>query len=84
MTSDYVIDETLTLIRARRSVNVATQFLEKIRKSRNLTLVWIDKDVFDKAAKLFEIANERQVWSFTDCTSFSIMKELGITDVYSL
>jgi predicted nucleic acid-binding protein len=83
VTSDYVLDETLTLIRARRGVKVAIQFLEKIRKSRNLTLVWIDKDVFDKAADLFEIANQSQVWSFTDCTSFSIMKDLGITDAYS-
>ena len=83
VTSDYVLDETLTLIRARRRVGVAMQFLNKIRKSHNLTLVWIDKEEFDKAAILFETSIERQIWSFTDCTSFSIMKELGITDVYS-
>ena len=82
VTSDYVLDETLTLIRKRSGARAAVSFLDKITKTQSLSLVWIERDVFDKAADLFRNSDERQVWSFTDCTSFIIMKELGIRDAY--
>jgi predicted nucleic acid-binding protein len=83
VTSDYVLDETLTLIRKRRGSKAAIQFLDKIKKTQSLSIAWIERDVFDKAAEIFRTADEKQVWSFTDCTSFSIMKELGIANVYT-
>ena len=83
VTTDYILDETLTLLRMRRGVKVAVQFSQKIRKTKSLQLVWIGEDIFNVALELFNHADERQVWSFTDCTSFALMKELSINNVYA-
>lgn len=83
VTTDYVLDETLTLLRMRRGVDVACRFLEKIKGAKSLRVIWIGKDIHEKAAQRFCKADERQVWSFTDATSFAVMEELSIRNVYS-
>lgn len=60
VTSDYVLDETLTLIRKRRGARAAVAFLDKITETQSLTLVWIERDVFDKPADLFRTADENK------------------------
>jgi uncharacterized protein len=86
VTSDYVLDETLTLLRTRRGVKVALSFVSKVRKSQSLEIVWVGKDIFNKALEeqFSKFDDERQQdLSFTDCTSFSIMKELSITSAFA-
>jgi predicted nucleic acid-binding protein len=46
-------------------------------------IVWIDKSFAEKAWKIFERFNADKRWSFTDCTSYIVMKETGITEVFS-
>ena len=77
LTTDYIIDETLTLLRARgerkRALLVGTRFfrhdLAEIHKitSADLTLAWETFEQFDDKG-----------WSFTDCTSKVVMEQLGI------
>jgi len=77
LTTDYVIDETLTLLRARgerkRALLLGTRFfhhdLAEIHKitSAELTLGWETFEQFDDKG-----------WSFTDCTSKVVMEQLGI------
>ena len=83
VTSDYVLDETLTLLRTRRGIKAALGFINKVRKSESLQIVWIGNEIFDNAVEVLSKSGERQDFSFTDCTSFSIMKDLSITDAYS-
>ena len=86
VTSDYVLDETLTLLRTRRGVKAALDFISKVRKSKSLEIVWIGKEVFDNAVteQFSKFDDERQQdFSFTDCTSFSIMKEFSITNAFT-
>ena len=77
LTTDYVIDETLTLLRARgerkRALLLGTRFfhhdLAEIHKvtSADLTLAWETFEQFDD-----------KNWSFTDCTSKVVMEQLGV------
>lgn len=77
LTTDYVIDETLTLLRARgerkRALLIGTRFfhhdLAEIHKITftELTLAWETFEQFDDKG-----------WSFTDCTSKVVMEQLGI------
>jgi len=82
ITTDYVLDETLTLLRSRRDLAVATAFIEKIRKSKSIRVFWIDESLFEKAEAIFRKSG-RMSWSFTDCTSFALMRELSISDAFA-
>ncbi len=81
VTSDYILDETLTLMRSRGSLGDTT-FMDKIRRSSSVKVFWVDEALFDKALDVFQ-RSQRNSWSFTDCTSFALMKELEITDAFA-
>lgn len=86
VTSDYVLDETLTLLRSRRGVKAALDFISKIRNSKSLQIVLIGKELFDNVIEKWfsKFDDKKQLdLSFTDCTSFSIMKDLSITDAFA-
>ena len=81
-TSDYVLDETVTLLLMRHSHAAAKDFLRTITSSPSLTLQWIDSDRFQTAADLFILHDDKK-WSFTDCVSFALMHELTIKDAFT-
>ncbi len=72
VTTDYVLDETLTLIQARINHATAVEFLDAIERSNTLDLVFVAPDDYYKALDLFRKRGDKQ-WSFTDCTSFTVM-----------
>ncbi len=79
LTTDYIVDETATLLLMRHSHAAAGDFLKTTLESRTLRLEWIDSDRFHAAAEIFHRHNDKQ-WSFTDCVSFALMAELKIKD----
>jgi len=79
ITTDYVLDETLTLLRSRRDLASALCFTEKIMKSKSVRVFWIDEGLFEKALDVFRKSN-RKSWSFTDCTSFALMRDLSVSE----
>lgn len=85
VTSDYVLDETITLLRTRRGIKPAVDFIDKIRKSKSLQIVWIGREIFDAALEKLSKYDDRkdQDLSFTDCTSFSIMNDLSIANSFT-
>ncbi|MGD0202724.1 MAG: type II toxin-antitoxin system VapC family toxin [Candidatus Bathyarchaeia archaeon] len=82
ITTDYVLDETLTLLRSRRDLTSATTFMDKIKKSSSVHILWIDENLFEKALNIFQKSNHKS-WSFTDCTSFVLMRELSISEAFT-
>jgi predicted nucleic acid-binding protein len=82
ITTDYVLDETLTLLRSRRDLASASSFIDKISKSKSLRVFWINEDLFEKALNVFR-KSDRKSWSFTDCTSFALMRELSVSEAFS-
>jgi hypothetical protein len=80
VTTDYVIDESCTLAKARAGSRMAFRLLDLLRATAALDLEWIGADRFDRAeAELRRYPD--QAFSFTDCSSFTLMRELGITQV---
>lgn len=74
LTTDYVIDETITRLRYDCSHSVAVQFLDLIKSSKAtgvLTVVEIDSVLFQEAEQLFRQYDTAKL-SFTDCTSFVV------------
>ncbi len=80
--TDYILDETLTLLRSRRNLASACTFIDKIRKSKSVRVFWIDEGLFERATDIFR-KSERKSWSFTDCTSFALMRELSVSEAFT-
>lgn len=79
VTTDHVLDETATLLKARGFAHRVGAFFESIQTSRVCRVEWTDPDRFQEAQAFF-VKHEDQAWSFTDCVSFCTMKSLRLRD----
>ena len=82
ITTDYVLDESYTLIRFRAGYRIAVQFGEALRGSQLLRVEHITPDIIEKAWHLFKNFSDHD-FSFTDCTSFIIMEHLHIQTAFT-
>jgi uncharacterized protein len=79
ITTDYVIDEALTLTKARTNAIVAVALLDRIDRSEAIEVEMVNVGRFDLAKAFFRRHADHD-YSFTDCTSFVVMRELKISD----
>lgn len=80
VTTDYVVDETLTVVRRRLGLGAAEAWWRQIDASRRLRWELVDPGRADKARRWF-FGYRDKAFSFTDCTSFVVMKDLRIREV---
>ena len=77
--TDYVVTETVNLANARGGANVAIRVLDLIEQSAGIHMEWIGMERFDQAKTFFRKHSDHG-YSFTDCTSFIVMRELRLTE----
>jgi predicted nucleic acid-binding protein len=82
LTSDYVLDESYTIIRMRAGHGVAVHFGEALRSSRLLRIEHVTPETVESAWLLFKSYPDHS-FSFTDCTSFVLMERLGIEAAFT-
>lgn len=82
ITSDYVMDEIITLIRFAHSHGKAAEFARAILSSRATRIVYVGEEAFLKALGLFSESKDKE-WSFKDCASFTLMRLLNITKAFT-
>jgi len=75
--TDYIFDEFLTVLLARENKLLSLQSGEKILNDKNVRLLKVDNEIFQKAWEIYRNFKDKQ-WSFTDCTSYVLMKNLLI------
>ena len=80
-TSDYILDETYTLLKNRSSHATAIKFMEQMDKSQ-INILRITKDIEESAKALFKKFDDRRL-SYTDCTSFALINHLGIEGIFA-
>ena len=80
VTTDYVVCETANLANARAGHHVAVRILELLERSTAIRVEWVGSLRFE-ATKIFYRRHSDHRYSFTDCTSFVIMRELRISEV---
>ncbi len=80
--SDYILDESITAALTRIGHITAVQVGEFILNSKVSQLVTIDAAVRDSAWEYFR-RHDDKTFSFTDCTSFVLMKDMGIRSYFS-
>jgi len=81
-TSNYVIDEVITLIRSRVGHDAAVAFIKGFEISR-INVLRITEIDEDSAKNIFTKYKDKQ-FSFTDCTSFALIDRYAINAVMSL
>ena len=83
-TSDYVLDETITLLFRRLNFKTAKASLSKLDKADKegyLQMERVTPERFEKAKGLRLKYQDKPMISFTDLTSMVIMKELDIKNI---
>jgi predicted nucleic acid-binding protein len=80
VTTDYVVAETVNLANARGGAFVGTRVLDLIEQSAGIRLEWVGVERFEKAKEFFRKHSDHG-YSFTDCTSFVIMREMRLGEV---
>jgi uncharacterized protein len=74
LTTDYVVDETLSLLRFRLNLRAAENWWQSISNSARVRQESIDLDCAERARTIFFRYRDKQ-FSFTDCTSFALMRQ---------
>ncbi|NMB86291.1 MAG: PIN domain-containing protein [Methanothrix sp.] len=86
VTSDYILDEVITSLFRKVNFESAQRFIEAIFqdiREENLLLERIDEGRFNYAWLLRSIYRDKPDISFTDLTSFVLMKEADISRVFT-
>lgn len=81
-TSNYVIDETITLIRVRVSHTAAVAFIKNFEVSNIKVLKVAERE--ERMAKKIFIRYKDKCFSFTDCTSFVFIEGHSLDTVLSI
>lgn len=83
ITSDYVFDETVTVLKARVGHNASVAGGEAMLNSSRLTIELITDEDRLASWEIFRTHSDK-LWSYTDCTSKVLIDRLGCDQVWSL
>jgi predicted nucleic acid-binding protein len=83
VTTDYRLDETLTLLKARGHVALACQFGAQLLEGRAARLEYLTAEDVQQAWMIFSTYRDK-LWNFTDCSSLAVMKRIGIEAAITL
>lgn len=82
VTSNYILDESFTLLRKRRGFSTVDQFREILHQSADS--IYIARVMVEDEAAAWEwFAKDWSGLSFTDCVSFAQMQRLQIQEAFS-
>jgi predicted nucleic acid-binding protein len=84
--TNYVLDELYTLLLMnvgyRRTVEFKQQ-LDALVEEKVLQVIWVTPEIATEAWRIFEQFNKDKEWSFTDCVSYAVMKQLEIDEAFA-
>ena len=82
MTTDYIIDETLTLLRARGEQRRAKLLGEKFFDGSIAEVYFVTEEDIRQAWVVFEQYDDKD-WSFTDCSSRVVIDQMNIAQAFA-
>ncbi len=82
VTSDYVVDEVLTLLKTRFSAQASIRGGQALFGEHFSQLVYLTSEDIERAWKVFRSHADKR-WSFTDCTSLAVMERLRISQAFA-
>jgi uncharacterized protein len=82
ITTDYVLDETITRLTTFCSHTEAAAFGRWALASPFIEIIHIDEPLWQAAWEMFQIYDDK-VWSFTDCASFVVMRQWRLHQAFA-
>jgi hypothetical protein len=82
VTSTYVLNEAVTLVRYRLGHAAAVTLGSTLIASRWCRLIDIGEDLRRAGWEIF-VKHADQSFSFTDCTSFALMRAMGLAESFT-
>ena len=82
LTTDYIIDETLTLLKMRGHALLALDVGEALFGGELAEILLITEGDIQQAWRTFQQFQDKD-WSFTDCVSKVVMERLGLSQAFS-
>lgn len=83
LTTDYVIDETLTLLIVRGHNSRAMALGEGLFTGKIATVYYLTEEDIRLTWQVFRQFSDKG-WSFTDCSSKVVMEKFGVNQAFSL
>ena len=83
LTTDFVLMEIGDGLAAVRSRERATQAIQTFRASAFIEIVPASRSLLDDALLMYQTRVDKD-WGMTDCSSFVVMQERGITDALTV
>jgi len=77
VTTDFILDETYTLLLYDVGYDVTVQFkheIDLLSGTQALGIIHVGPAIQAEAWTIFERFNRDKTWSFTDCTSYVVMQ----------
>jgi uncharacterized protein len=82
LTSDYILDELLTLLKTRFTLQAAIRAGHSLWSGRPCTLIYLTPKDIEQAWRIFRSHRDKG-WSFTDCTSLALMQRLHLSSAFA-
>ena len=82
VTTDYSVDELLTLLKMRREYQRALDIGPRLLQSNIARLEWVQSADIQQAWTIFQQYQDKN-WSFTDCVSRVVMERLAIQTAFA-
>jgi predicted nucleic acid-binding protein len=82
VTTDYVVDELLTLLKMRGEYQRALRLGASLFAGDIATLTWVTPEDIRQAWATFQRYQDKD-WSFTDCVSRVVMQRLDIQTAFA-
>lgn len=84
--TNYVLDELYTLLLMNVGYRRTAEFkrqLDALVEEKVLQVIWVTPEIATEAWRIFEQFNKDKEWSFTDCVSYAVMKQLEIDEAFA-
>ena len=82
ITTNFIFDEAITLMRSRMGWQVAVDFGKKLLSGGVVTIAEVRKEDEERAWEIF-LRFKDQDFSYTDCTSFAVMERLRLETAFT-
>lgn len=79
VTTDFVLLEVADALSAPAHRAKTVALIQELQRSGPETLVRVSRPLLEQAFELYRARPDKS-WSLTDCTSFVVMQDMGITE----
>ncbi len=82
ISTNFIFDEIITLLRSRLGWRVAKDFGKRLKDSNFVSLTSVRNEDEERGWEIF-LQYKDKSFSYTDCTSFAVMERLRLSTVFS-